>query len=140
MTILQVDYTDPANTAAAAGIGLGSMIFGLLLFLFYGYCLYKIFQKAGIENAWMGFIPVLSYLPLLQIAKKPTWWLILMLIPLVNFIILILVWLRVAKAFGKGDAFGIGLALLGFIFIPILAFGDAQYNPNILPDETGKAF
>jgi hypothetical protein len=32
-----------------------------------------------------------------------------------------------AKSFGKDIGFGIGLALLGFIFMPILAFSDARY-------------
>jgi hypothetical protein len=32
------------------------------------------------------------------------------------------------SAFGKGTGFGIGLALLGIIFYPILGFGDAQYQ------------
>ena len=36
--------------------------------------------------------------------------------------------IAVAKSFGKGDGFGIGLGLLGFIFYPILGFGDAQYQ------------
>jgi hypothetical protein len=35
--------------------------------------------------------------------------------------------LDVAKAFGKGAGFGIGLWLLGFIFFPILGFSDAKY-------------
>jgi len=33
-----------------------------------------------------------------------------------------------AKAFGKGVGFGVGLALLGFTFLPILGFGDAEYQ------------
>ena len=34
----------------------------------------------------------------------------------------------IAKSFGKGAGFGIGLALLGIIFWPILGFGSAQYQ------------
>ena len=51
-----------------------------------------------------------------------------MLIPLVNFIILIILDIDVAKNFGKGAGFGIGLLLLPFIFFPILGFGSAQYQ------------
>jgi len=36
--------------------------------------------------------------------------------------------LGLAESFGKGAGFGIGLWLLGMIFIPILGFGDAQYQ------------
>jgi hypothetical protein len=51
-----------------------------------------------------------------------------MLIPLVNFIVAIILCIDLAKSFGKGAGFGIGLALLGVIFLPILGFGSAQYE------------
>jgi hypothetical protein len=40
----------------------------------------------------------------------------------------IIVSIEIAKKFGKDAGFGIGLAFLGIIFYPILAFGDAQYH------------
>lgn len=40
---------------------------------------------------------------------------------------MIMVMIDVAKSFGKGGGFAAGLILLGIIFWPILAFGDAQY-------------
>ena len=51
-----------------------------------------------------------------------------MLIPFVNFIILIILSIDIAKSFGKGAGFGLGMAFLGFIFWPILGFGSAQYQ------------
>ncbi len=51
----------------------------------------------------------------------------MLIIPFVNFIILILIVLGLAKNFGKGGGFAVGLLLLGFIFLPILAFGDAKF-------------
>jgi len=51
-----------------------------------------------------------------------------MLIPFVNFIILIILVIDLAKSFGKGVGFGIGLLLLPIIFFPILGFGSAQYQ------------
>jgi hypothetical protein len=64
----------------------------------------------------------------LQIVRRPIWWIVLFLIPLANLIVAILTFIDLAKVFGKGAGFGIGLALLGFIFFPILGFGDAQYQ------------
>ena len=49
---------------------------------------------------------------LLKIAGKPAWWLILFLIPLVNLVIAIIAMIALAKAFGKGTGFGLGLAFL----------------------------
>jgi hypothetical protein len=51
-----------------------------------------------------------------------------MLIPFVNFIVLIILSIDVAKSFGKGTGFGLGLAFLSLIFYPILGFGDAKYR------------
>ena len=51
-----------------------------------------------------------------------------MFIPLVNVVVDIIIYLDIANNFGKGVAFGIGLIFLPFIFIPILAFGDARYG------------
>ena len=88
---------------------------------------WKTFVKAG-KPGWAAIIPIYNVIVLLQIADKPLWWIILFLIPLVNLVMAILVGIAVAQKFGKGTGFGVGLALLGFIFYPILGFGDAQYQ------------
>ena len=98
---------------------------GLIVLVIAGF--WKVFVKAG-HPGWAAIVPIYNVYILLQIAGKPTWWLILFFIPFVNFIIAILVSIEVAKAFGKSTGFGVGLALLGFIFYPILGFGDAQYQ------------
>ena len=51
-----------------------------------------------------------------------------MLIPFVNIIVGIVLCIDMAKSFGKGIGFGIGLVFLGIIFLPILGFGSAQYQ------------
>lgn len=89
--------------------------------------IWKVFVKAG-KPGWAAIIPIYNFIVLLEIAGKPIWWIILMFIPIVNLVIAILVSIEVAKNFGKGPGFGVGLALLGFIFFPILGFGDAQYQ------------
>lgn len=88
--------------------------------------MWQAFAKAG-KPGWAAIIPIYNVIVILEIAGKPIWWIILLLIPCVNIIIILLVMLDVAKAYGKGAGFGIGLFLLGFIFWPILGFGDAKY-------------
>jgi len=88
---------------------------------------WKTFVKAG-KPGWAAIVPIYNAIVLLEIAGKPLWWIILLLIPVVNLVVAILVMIEVAKRFGKGAGFGVGLALLGFIFFPILGFGDAQYQ------------
>lgn len=102
-------------------------LFGLLILVLMIYSGWKVFEKAG-QPGWAILIPFYNVYILLKIANKPGWWLILFFIPLVNFVVAILVSINVAKAFGKGAGFGIGLAFLGFIFYPILAFTDTEYH------------
>lgn len=89
--------------------------------------LWTVFNKAG-QPGWAAIVPIYNIYVLLKIAGRPGWWLLLYLIPIVSFVIAIIVSIDVAKAFGKGSGFGVGLALLSPIFYPILAFGDARYQ------------
>ena len=88
---------------------------------------WKIFTKAG-QPGWACIIPIYNLYVWCKIVGRPWWWILLMLIPFVNFIILIILIIDLAKSFGKGVGFGIGLILLGVIFFPILGFGSAQYQ------------
>ncbi len=90
------------------------------------------FVKAG-KPGWAAIIPIYNVIVLLEIAGKPLWWIILYLIPCVNIVVAILVAIDVAKSFGKGAGFGLGLAFLPFIFYPILGFGDAKYQGAARP-------
>jgi Family of unknown function (DUF5684) len=89
--------------------------------------MWKLFVKAG-KPGWACIIPLYNLYVILKIIGKPGWWLILFFIPLVNIVINIIVWIGVAKAFSKGVGFGLGLAFLPFIFVPLLGFGDATYT------------
>jgi len=88
---------------------------------------WKIFTKAG-QPGWACIIPIYNLYVWCKIVGRPWWWVLLMLIPFVNFIILIILIIDLAKSFGKGVGFGIGLLLLAVIFFPILGFGSAQYQ------------
>jgi hypothetical protein len=89
---------------------------------------WRIFTKAGWPG-WAAIIPIYNAYVYLKIAGKPGWWLLLYFIPLVNVIIAIVVAVSFAERFGKGVGFALGLIFLGFIFYPILAFGEARYTP-----------
>jgi len=108
----------------------GGILFTLIviaLVLFVIVSLWRVFEKAG-QPGWGVLIPIYNIYLFLLIAGRPTWWIILYLIPLVNIVVAIIVNIDIAKNFGKDAAFGLGLALFGIIFYPILAFGSATYN------------
>jgi len=114
------------NSYLIGGIGFIGIIFYLAIAVFYIFVYWKIFEKAGLPG-WGILIPIYNAYLFLQIAKRPGWWLLLYLIPIVNIVIGIIIIFDITKNFGKSTEFGIGLLLLGFIFYPILAFGDAEY-------------
>lgn len=106
------------------------MLIGLIyaaIFLLMIVSMWIIFTKAN-KPGWACLVPIYNIIVLLEIVGKPWWWLLLMLIPLVNFIILIWVLNLLAKSFGKGVGYTLGLIFLSFIFMPILAFGGATYT------------
>lgn len=115
------------NEAQSAG---SFGIFGILYLAFVVFMLaamWRIYTKAG-KPGWASIVPFYNVYVFLQIAGKPGWWLLLMLIPFVNLIVAILSLVGLANNFGKGGGFVVGLIFLPFIFYPILAFGDAEYQ------------
>ena len=88
---------------------------------------WKMFVKAK-KPGWGYIIPIYNLILMLEIAGRPIWWIVLFLIPIANLIVGIMMCIDIAKKFGKSEGIGVGLAFLGFIFVPILGFGDAQYQ------------
>ncbi|MGB1121436.1 MAG: DUF5684 domain-containing protein, partial [Saprospiraceae bacterium] len=109
-------------------------IFGLMIYfgiiIFFIASFWKIYEKAG-KPGWTSIIPIYNVIVLLEIIKKPLWWIVLFIIPIVNIVIGIWTTNLLSKNFGKGEGFTIGLIFLPFIFYPILAFGDAQYQGEL---------
>lgn len=103
-----------------------AMILATALNLFMVIAWWKVCSKAG-QPGWSVFIPVYNLYVMLKVADKPWWWLLLMLIPGVNIVVSILLPVGIARAFGKGIGFALGLIFLPVIFYPVLAFGSAPY-------------
>lgn len=88
--------------------------------------MWKVFTKAG-QPGWAAIIPIVNIYFMTKIAGKPGYWTLLCFVPFVNVIILIWLYNMVSKSFGKDEGFTAGLVFLGFIFWPILGFGNARY-------------
>lgn len=127
LALLQETSTGEVSPLAA-GMGVGMMICWVAIVLLIVISMWKVFVKAG-KPGWAAIVPIYNVIVLLEIAGKPLWWFILLLIPFVNIIVGIIMLVAVARNFGKGVGFAIGMLLLPFIFYPMLAFGDAKYQP-----------
>ena len=112
---------------ADEGLSVVSIVIAVIVAVVILVAWWKIFTKAG-KPGWAAIIPIYNVIVLLQVVGRPIWWIFLFLIPVVNIIIEIIVILDLAKSFGKGTGFGIGLILLNPIFALILAFGEAEYK------------
>ena len=104
---------------------LGTLIYlALIVVVIAG--MWKMYEKAD-EPGWAAIVPIYNVWVLLRIVGRPGWWLLLMLIPIVNFVVAIIVALDLARSFGRGGGFAVGLIFLGFVFYPILGFGEDEY-------------
>jgi phosphotransferase system glucose/maltose/N-acetylglucosamine-specific IIC component len=87
-----------------------------------------VFPKAGLPR-WAALVPGYNvYLLVVGVAKLSVLWFVLLWVPAVQVIAAILVNVEVAKRFGRSESFGLGLALVGFVFYPLIGFGDARYQ------------
>jgi hypothetical protein len=116
-----------AAVAGLAGVMLLVMfVIGAAFYVYFALALSTIAKKTNTPNPWWGWVPILQILLMLNVAKKPLWWLILCFIPLANMIVFIIVWMAVAEARGKPNWWGILLIVpfVGIIVPGYLAWSD----------------
>jgi len=117
------------NVAGAALAG--TMLLFVLVCAAAGYiyvslALQTIANKTGTINAWLAWIPIANIFLMLSIAKKPMWWFVLCLIPLVNIVTLVMIWMGVAEARHKPSWWGIMtiVPLINIVVPGYLAWAD----------------
>ena len=88
--------------------------------------MWKVFEKAD-RPGWGAIVPFYNAYLLCEIVGFSGWMMLLLFIPFVNIVFALVLYFKLAAAFNKGVGFGVGLALLSFIFAPILGFGSSQY-------------
>lgn len=74
-------------------------IFFVLLQLVHFAGTWKLYVKAG-RQAWEAVIPVYNAIVLMDIIKRPKWWVILLFIPIVNLLMFPVIWIETARSFG----------------------------------------
>ncbi len=131
------------DTGAAAGSIMLILIPVFLIVIIYIVGMWKVFTKAG-KPGWASIIPIYNFYVMLQIAGRPAWWILIILlgfIPVIgaiaNLVLAVVIGIDIAKRFGKGELFG-GLVcgLLGVGYL-ILGYGSAQYKAGLSNDISG---
>ena len=88
---------------------------------------WKIFTKAG-KPGWAILIPIYNIIVMMQIIKKPLWWVIILFVPIVDIVFVILIVYNLVIKFGQPGWHVILALFLGFIYYPYLAFSKAEYQ------------
>ena len=76
---------------------------------------WKIYEAAG-RKRWEAAVPVYNAIVLMKIIGRPTWWTILLFIPIINLIMFPVIWVETLRSFGKRSSLDtfLGIITLGF--------------------------
>lgn len=124
-----MDYNSTmyVTDTASAGLSIGYVLVLLLVAALMIVAMWRIFAKAG-EAGWKAIVPFYNTYILYKITWGNGLYFLLLLIPCANVVIQIITSVKLAKVFGKGIGFTLGLIFLGPIFQLILAFDSSEYQ------------
>ena len=110
------EYLAQSNGGGGGISFLFMIVFGLICYVLGALPLYKIAERQGDENAWLAFVPIASAFLFLSIAGKEWWWFLLLLIPLINLVAMVLLFMAFAENIGQPSWTGL------LLFVPIVGF------------------
>ncbi len=104
---------------------LGFVIDGLIFFKMLG--LYMIFQKAG-EKGWKAVVPFLDIYTLFKIVDMNPLWIISLIVPFLNIVVLTFAYYKLATHFGHGAGYTVGMLLLNPLFFSLIGLSKDKFN------------
>ncbi len=104
------------------------IIFILIVQIIHFLGTWKLYVKAG-RKAWEAAIPVYNAIVLMQIIRRPKWWVVLLFIPIINLLMFPVVWVETIRSFGKNSLVDTWLVILtlGFYIYYINYTQDVSY-------------
>ena len=81
---------------------------------------FRLYQKAG-RKSWEALVPIYNAIVLMQIIRRPKWWVILLFVPIINLLMFPVIWVETLRSFGRNRSIDTALGILTFglyIFIP----------------------
>tara|TARA_B110000971_G_scaffold39505_1_gene38455 strand:+ start:95 stop:1789 length:1695 start_codon:yes stop_codon:yes gene_type:complete len=81
---------------------------------------FRLYQKAG-RKSWEAIVPIYNAIVLMQIIRRPKWWVILLFVPIINLLMFPVIWVETLRSFGRNRSIDTALGILTFglyIFIP----------------------
>jgi len=110
-----------------------SLLFFIVFYVYFALCLQALAKKTNTPNKWLAWIPVANIFLMVSIAKKPLWWFGLLLVPIVNIVVGIILWMAIAERVGKQNWIGllIILPIVGIVVPGYLAFAGTSKEKKI---------
>ncbi len=112
-------------------------ILGIQLVHFLG--TYKLYIKAG-RKGWEAIVPVYNAIILMQIIRRPKWWVILLFIPVINLMMFPVVWVETLRSFGRNKFSDTLLGILSLGFFLFVANYDSKTTYNKDRDLNSKTW
>lgn len=91
------------------------LLFIVLAQVIHGLSTWKLYLKAG-RKSWEAFVPVYNAIVLMKIINRPTWWTLLLFIPIINLFMFPIVWIETLRTFGKKSTLDMILGVVTFGF------------------------
>ncbi|MGB2086600.1 MAG: signal peptidase I, partial [Flavobacteriaceae bacterium] len=92
---------------------------------------WRLYVKAG-KKAWQALIPLYNAIVLMEIIRRPKWWVILLFIPIINLMMFPVIWVETLRSFGKtknSDAI-LGVMTLGLYLFVVNYSTTSRYQEN----------
>jgi tetratricopeptide (TPR) repeat protein len=130
-----------AGPAALVGIiaafGMILVFIAIAVYVYYSLCLFLIAKKLDVPAPWTAWIPLVQIWTFVLSAGKPGWWVLLFLIPIVNFFIGMYLWMCITENLGKNKWLALLLLvpLVGIVFPAWLAFSKSEHSGGYTPPE-----
>lgn len=137
------------DIAAAAGMLMTWMacwsVLVIAMYVIMALALSTIGKKVGAtEPSWMAWVPLLNIYYMVRVAGEEAWKLILLFVPVVNFLYGIYLWMKISERRGFASWYGILMILpvLNFVMPLYLAYGEpkgaAPATPVSTPVDSGS--
>ena len=97
-----------------SGLSMGvTFFFAIAMYIYMALALMTIAQKTKTNNVWLAWIPIVHFFYMFVVGGKSAWYTLLLIIPIVNIIMTIWIWMKIAERRNKPSYWGI------FMLIPL---------------------
>jgi tetratricopeptide (TPR) repeat protein len=119
-----------------AGFFFLTVAIGIILYLYFALCLFFIARKREVPYPWTAWVPLVQVWPFVESAGKPLWLIILLLVPFINIVVALYLWMCISENLGKNKWLGLLMILpvINFVFLGFLAFSKAESHGSLETD------